>query len=40
MAEIIKRWYYLPSHCLYVNVMPNSITFLWFVVFDLSDHIC
>jgi len=38
-AKIIKRWYYLPFHRLYVNVMLSNTNFLWFffAVFDLSS---
>ena len=33
----LKRWYYPPSHCLNVNVMPSNMTFLMiFAVFDPS----
>jgi len=33
-AKIIKRWYHSPSHRLTVNVMLNTINFLWFLLFS------
>ena len=35
-----KRWiYYQSSHCLSVNVLQNTITFLWFLLFSICESL-